>query len=225
MNQTTTIRIAEDFFCDSHCYLLTSSSLGGSNLTPPQISETISSGDREDIKSLLDAGIAIPLLFPGDCALDNSTLFVVDDLTKEQERDWIAKIACKLNIPCGKFVLLCGGAYPEELEYAISLRSPEPNYTIHQVIDLPADEYLVEILAYYPSMTVQLSLEEYDSGLNMKENVELREWYEKNQPGVDGVSYIIRFSPLHGRKLALPKLDDESGWVGIFEFRSTKQSC
>jgi hypothetical protein len=225
MRNTTTTPIAEDFFCDGHYYLLTSSSLGGSGLTPTQVSETVSSGDCEGIKNLLNSGIAIPLFFPGDCALDNNTLFVVGELTQEQERDWIAKIECKLNIPCGKFVILCGGADPEELEHAISLQPTKPHYTIHQVIDLPADEYLVEIFAYYSSMTVQLSLEEYDSGLNMKENVELKAWYEKNQPGVDGIGYIIRFSPLHGRELTLPELDDESGWAGVFEFRSTKQPC
>ncbi len=221
MKNTTTLRIAEDFFCDGFCYLLTSSSLGGSGLTPTQISETISSGDHEGIKRLLDSDIAIPLLFEGDCALDNSTLFVIGDLTEEQERDWIAKIECKLNIPCGKFILLCGGAYPEELEHAISLKPPKPHYTIHQVIDLPADEYLVEIFAYYPSMTVQLSLDEYDSSLNRQENVVLKKQYEKYQPGVEGIGYIIRFSPLHGRELPLPKLDAESGWAGVFKFRNT----
>ncbi|MEY2976551.1 MAG: hypothetical protein RLZZ435_688 [Cyanobacteriota bacterium] len=140
------------------------------------------------------------------------------DLTEWQETDWIAKIECKLNIPCGKFVILCGGGDPDELEDAISLKPSQPNYKISQVIDVPKGEYIVEILAYYSSMTVQLSLDEYDSNFNMQENVELKDWYQKNRPGVQNVGYIIRFSPLN-RQVNLPTLDDETGWVGVFEFR------
>lgn len=212
------IRIAEDFFCDGHYYLLTSSSLGGSNFTAEAVSTIVSSVDSEGIIKILDSGTAIPLFFDGDCALDNNTLFVVGELTKEQENDWIAKIECKLNIPCGKFVILCGGAYPDELRDAISLKPPKTHYRIHQVIDVPKGEYLVEILAYYSSMTVQASLEGYDSRLNRRENAALKEWYEKNRPGIDGVGYIIRLSPLN-KDIGIPQLDDETGWVGIFEFR------
>lgn len=204
-----TVPIAEDFFCDGHYYLLTSSSLGGSAFTPAEISEIVSWGDREGIQTLLRAGVVIPLCFEGDCALDHETLFVVGDLTPEQEENWIAKIETWLNIPCGKFVLLCGGACADEIEDAIALKPPDPHYRISQSIEVPPGSYGVEIFAYYSSMTVQVFLDK-------KETLDL--WYQQHRPGMPGIGYIIRFSPLT-KKNEIPPLEPETGWVGVFNFR------
>lgn len=212
------IPLAEDFFCDGHYYLLTSTSLGGSGLTAEELSNALGQADEPVIKSLLMRGICIPLFFDGDCALDGHTVIVLGDLTEPEEHNWIAKLAWKLAIPCGKLVIHCGGGDANELAYAIAGNSPEPNYRIFQVIDVPPDEYLVQIYAYLPSMTVQLSLEEYDKRGNLKENTALKEWYQRHRPGLADVGYIIQLTPLKAEP-SLPELVPEIGWCGTFKFR------
>lgn len=212
------IPIAKEFFCDGHYYVLTSASLGGSGLTPEAVSHVLGQADEQAIEGLLRQGVCIPLFFDGDCALDGGTVFVLGDLTDQEEHDWIGRLSWKLNIPCGKFIILCGGSDEDELADAISGKPPEPNYQIFQVIDVAPAEYLVEVYAYLSSMTVQLSLEEYDDKGHLQENKALGQWYQANRPGIDGISYIIRLVPLETEP-PLPKLVSEIGWCGEFEFR------
>jgi hypothetical protein len=218
MEPRQSIPIAKDFFCDGHYYVLTSASLGGSNLTPEQISPILASADEQEITELLRQGVCIPLFFNGDCALDGHTIFVLGDLTEQEEQNWIGRLSWKLNIPCGKLILLCGGGDAGELAEAISGNPPQPNYEIFQVIDVPPAAYLVEIYAYLSSMTVQLSLEEYDENWNLKENEVLKQWYEANRSGLPDIGYIIRLSLLNAEP-AFPTLVPEIGWCGVFEFR------
>jgi hypothetical protein len=215
------IPISKDFFCDGHYYVLTSTSLGGSNIKPEELADTLARSDEQEIKNLLRHGVCIPLFFDGDCALDGSTVFVLGNLTEQEEHDWIGRLVWKLTIPCGKFVILCGGGDAEELAYAISGNPPKQHYEIFQVIDVPPAEYLVEIYAYFSSMSVQLSLEEYDENWNLKENETLKQWYQMHRPGIAGIDYMIRLSPLQGEP-ALPRLVPEIGWCGEFEFRQTE---
>ncbi|UBF24878.1 hypothetical protein K9N68_24960 [Kovacikia minuta CCNUW1] len=219
LDSRKTIPISKEFFCDGHYYVLTSESLGGSGLSPEGVSDTLGRADEPEIEGLLRQGVCIPLFFDGDCALDSSTVFVLGNLTAQEEHDWIARLSWKLNIPCGKFVILCGGGDPEEFAHAISGTPPKEHYEIFQVIDVPPDEYLVEIYAYLPSMTVQVSLEEYDEHWNLKENKALEEWYQSNRPGHADVGYIIRLVPLETDP-PFPKLVSDIGWCGEFEFRS-----
>lgn len=212
------IPISEAFFCDGHYYVLTSASLGGSDLEPAELAQALARAETPEIQDLLSRGICIPLVFDGDCALDSNTIFVLGNLTEQEEQDWIGRLTWKLNIPCGKLILLCGGGDAEEFAYAISGNPPKPNYEIFQVIEVPPDNYLVEIYAYFPSMTVQLSLEDYDEHWNLKENEALGQWYRENHPGSDDIGYVIRLVPLEYEP-AFPKLVPEIGWCGEFEFR------
>jgi hypothetical protein len=212
------IPISKPFFCDGHYYVLTSASLGGSDLEPAELAQVLARAEASEIENLLRRGICLPLVFDGDCALDSNTIFVLGDLTEQEERDWIGRLVWKLNIPCGKLILLCGGGDAEELAYAISGNPPKPNYEIFQVIDVPPDNYLVEIYAYFSSMTVQISLEDYDEHWNLKENQALEQWYRKNHPSSDDIGYVIRLVPLE-QEPAFPQLVPEIGWCGEFEFR------
>lgn len=212
------IPISEGFFCDGHYYVLTSASLGNSNLEPEEIADALGYSKAQEIESLLKRGICIPLFFNGDCALDGNTVFVLGDLTEQEETDWIGRLAWKLNIPCGKLVLLCGGGEAEDFAQAISGAPPPENYEFFQVIDVSPGEYLVEIYAYLSSMTVQLSLHEYDESWNLQENVVLHQWYQAHRPGVADIGYIIRLSPLV-KEPPFPQLVPEIGWCGEFEFR------
>lgn len=211
------IPIATEFFCDGFQYLLTSASLGGSGIQPEELAEALIRSDQQAIEDLLKRGICMPLFFNGDCALDNKTLIVLGNLTEQEEQDWIARLAWKLNIPCGKFVLQCG-AEAEDLAYAISGNPPTPSFQFFQVIEVPPGGYLVEVYAYFSSLTVQLSLNEYDENQNLKENETLRQWYQSNRPGWDDIGYIIRLAPLETEP-PFPRLVPGIGWCGEFEFR------
>lgn len=212
------VPIHDEFFCDGHYYLLTSSSLGGSRLTPKDISDAVSSGDEAAITGFLDRGICIPMVFDGDCALDSATNFVFGDLSEAESRDWIGRFAWKLNIPCGKFVLLAGGGDDTELAHAISGRPPQEHYVIFQVIDVPPGEYLVEVLAFFHSMTVQQSVDYTMPDWNFQKNPKLEAWYQENHPGDENVHYIVRMVPLEEAP-PFPKLIPDFGWCGVFEFR------
>lgn len=52
------------------------------------------------------------------------------DLTEPEEHNWIARLAWKLTIPCGKPVIHCRGGDSDELAYAIAGNPPEPNHRI-----------------------------------------------------------------------------------------------
>jgi hypothetical protein len=223
MNQQSTapdirIPISPNFFCDGHGYLITSSSLGGSEIEPAQLSHILINGSSEEMASLLHQGICIPICFDGGCAMDRSTLIVVGDLTKSEQDQWLGKFVWKLNIPCGKLVLLCGGGYAEDLAHAISGKPPKEHYEIFQVFDIPPDEYLVEIYAYKSSLTVY----QYLSSLQENEDEDFDDDDfdddDYDQSGnLKKVSYIIRLIPLD-MEPPFPQLDAE-GWCEEFEFR------
>ena len=208
----TQIPISPDFFCDGAGYVLTSSSLGGSNLTPDQISDIVLNDSADDMTPLLTQGICMPILFDSDCALDRSTLFILGNLTPEQERDWCARLTWKLHIPCGKLILLCS-CTAEDLAHAVSGRSPKEHFEIFQVIDIPPDSYLVEIYAYPSSSTVIMTLddEEYEE---FEKTMPEKEYDEAGNLTL--VNYIIRLSPLTSE----PEMPHHSGsWLDTFTFR------
>ncbi|HEY9888747.1 MAG TPA: hypothetical protein V6D02_10125 [Candidatus Obscuribacterales bacterium] len=206
------IPLDPEFFCDGHYYVLTSMSLGGSDRTPAAIAAVLGAGDEAAITALLQEGICLPLFFDGDCALDGMTQFVIGDLTESEERDWMGKLTAQLNIPCGKLVVLCGGGDPDEFAVAISGASPDPDYVIFQVIDVPPGAYCVEIYAYLASLTVQLSL------ADGQDNAPWPAATAAHHPEPEEVGYIIRLSPW-STALPLPALVPEIGWCGQFEWR------
>ncbi|HEY9695734.1 MAG TPA: hypothetical protein V6D10_00465 [Trichocoleus sp.] len=215
------IPLSTAFFCDGHYYVLTSASLGGSGLQPEEISDALSQSDEQQIEALLRRGVCIPLFFDGDCALDNNTVVVLGDLTEQEKQDWIGHLSWKLNIPCGQFIILCGGGDGEDFAYAISGNPPDPHYQFFQAIEVPPGEYLVQVYAYFSSMSVQLLLEEYDEKGDLQENEELRQWYQTNRPGCADIGYIIQLVPLETEP-PFPKLVPEIGWCGEFEFRQSE---
>lgn len=222
------IRLREKFFCDGAYYVFTSSSLGGSGLTAEDVASDLGAGDEAKTSKLLKGGVCIPVFFPGDCAFDNA-IVVIGDLTEQEENEWIGRITAKLDIPCGKLVVLCGGGEEDFMEAALSGEGFNGYKDYFQIIDVEPGKYLVEILAYVSSMTVDFYFEEGEP---------LDEWFHQTRPGADLpkwlqsfksagfigelsdelVSYILRLSPLLTEP-PLPELVDEIGWCGEFEFR------
>jgi hypothetical protein len=217
-----------EYFCDGSYYVLTSTSLGGSGLKPQDVALTLRGGGGPEFENLLQQGVCLPLSFPGDCALDGA-IFILGDLTEQEANEWIGRISWKLNIPCGKLVILCGGGDPGEFEHAVSGEPPEEHYQIFQVIEVPPGEYLVEVYAYVSSMTVDFYFEENEPPeawfQHTRPDMELPLWLQHfREEGMMGdldhelVSYLIRLAPLQTEP-QLPKQAAEMGWFEEFEFR------
>lgn len=214
MNATTMrMPINPEFFCDGKFYVLTSFSLGGSSFTTSEIAEILGDGIESSIKELLQQGVCLPLYFEPDCELDRVTQFVIGDMTEEENNQWIGRIIGKLNIPCGKFVLLCGGGDQEAFAYAISGKPPAEHFEYFQVIDVPPGEYQVEIYAYLSSFIAQDYLE------NQKTSVQ--QWFQEHFFESEDLGYIIHLTPLVSIP-PLPRQIEEIGWCGEFEFRQPK---
>ncbi|AIE76237.1 hypothetical protein [Synechocystis sp. PCC 6714] len=220
--------LPRDFFCDGASYVLTSSSFGGSSLTPDTLSQLLRNADGEAISQLLSKGICLPLFFPGDCAFDGA-VFIVGDLTTLEEQEWIGRIQSKLTIPCGKLLFVCGGGSPEDFEGAISGNGINGYTDYFHILEIPPGDYLVEVLAYVSSMSVDFYFEENES---------LTEWFYQTRPGEtlpqwletfkstgyigelsdELLTYIVHLTPLVDEP-SLPTLISEIGWCGEFEFR------
>ncbi len=216
------------FFCDGASYVITSSSFGGSSLTPQILPELLQNGDEKVINQLLGEGICLPLFFPGDCALDGA-IFILGDLTLIEEQEWIGRIQSKLKIPCGKLLVVCGGGSPEDFEGAIAGNGINGYTDYFCVLDVPKGDYLVEVLAYVSSMSVDFYFEE---------NEPLTEWFYRTRPGEilpqwletfqskgyigelsdQLLTYIVHLTPLIDEP-SLPTLISEIGWCGEFKFR------
>ena len=99
------IPIRDAFFCDGAWYVLSSSSLGGSDLTDAGIGAMFQSEDSGVFTKLLANGVCLPLHFPGDCALDPAVI-IEGDLDEEEERGWIGRLRSKIEIPRGEFMIM-----------------------------------------------------------------------------------------------------------------------
>ena len=199
----------ESFFCDGAYYVLTSHSLGGSDMDSHAVAEILGSPTTKTMNELLSKGVCLPVAFEGDCAMDGATLFVVGDLDERYEKAWIGRLTGKLAIPCGKFVLVCGGGDGDGLARAVSGEPADEDYCIYQTMEVPPGDYRVDVLAYLDSETVLFMDDDLDDEALQKKY--------KHLPKVEE-SYVVHLTPLEG-DLPLPALIDEDGWPGVFEFR------
>jgi hypothetical protein len=206
------VPIDKEFFCDGHYYVLTSSSLGGSGLSAEEVADVLGEGAPDRMNDLLQRGVCLPLFYDGDCAMDGDTVFIVGALDSEHERAWIGRLRSRLEIPCGRLVLLAGGGDPDGLARALSGKPPDPDYVVHQTIEVPPGTYDVDIMAYANSMTVAVHEEDLDEQ-------EIAERYA-HLPQVRE-SYVVHLRPASG-EVRMPVLVSHVGWPGVFEFREPR---
>lgn len=220
------VPLSSEFFCDGPYYVVTSSSLGGGEVTAERVSRALGDGDREEIREFLESGVCLPLAFPGDCAFDDA-IVVIGELSESEEDEWIGRISSRLSVPCGQLVVLCGGGDAYELEEALS-RGGESE--LHTTIEVPPGDYRVDVYAYVSSMTVDFLLEEGEPPSAWFERTRpqirkpkwVRMWDEQGMAGQLGdelVSYILRLSPIGSALPDTPALDEDLGWAGVFEAR------
>jgi hypothetical protein len=227
--------IDQRFFNDGAWYVLSSTSLGNSGLTPEEM-VNILQGGLEGVRQLLVDGICLPLFFPGDCALDQVAI-VLGDLTAEQESEWLGRIQSKLHIPCGEFLVLGGGGSEEDWETAIHHPAPsDPNlFCNFQKFKIPPGDYLVEVYAFLGSMNFNFQLDEigsenWEQWFHLQDVTTPPQWFQSllkndyiDSQALDLQEYLIRLSPLQEQP-PLPILDEELSWCGHYQFRQP-QHC
>lgn len=218
MSERKNQRLNNDFFCDGAYYVITSSSLGGSKLTTEEIADDLLQSS-EGVTKLLKEGIAFPLSFAGDCALDNCTTIVMGELSEEEEKNWVGKITSKLKVPCGKVIILAGGGDSEYFYKAISGEKPHKDYIFYDQVNMPEGDYLVELYCYINSMSFQVDFDpDTHSKSERKAIIAKSKYYEDNFKTIDeDTQYIIIFSKLL-EEPAIPELS-EDGWCGVFQYR------
>jgi len=221
------------FFNDGAWYVLSSTSLGNSGLNPEQLVNTLQ-GDPSGVEQLMADGICLPLLFPGDCALDQVAI-VLGDLTAEQESEWLGRIQSHLHIPCGEFLVMGGGGCEEDWEAALENPAPpDPDLLFNfQKFKVPPGDYLVEVYAFLGSMNFNFKLDEigrenWQSWFHLQDTSEPPEWFKSllkndyiDSEAFDLQDYLIRLSPLQETP-PLPVLED-CPWCGYYEFRQPPQ--
>ncbi|MEZ0375013.1 MAG: hypothetical protein ACAI44_38355 [Candidatus Sericytochromatia bacterium] len=225
------VPVPESFFCDGPYDLITTTSLGGSDLNPAQLVNCLQSDDPAQIRELLGRGIALPLFFPGDCALDRA-MFVVGELTEQESTEWIGRISARLEVPYGKVVLIAGGGDLAGVTAALSEQEPGGSGELCFQLEVPPGSYVIEILAYIGSMNVDFYFEDHPLPQNWFElsGDERPFWIEHFQhkgmlgdlDGTELVGYLIHLDPLVEAP-PLPALVPEIGWCGEFEFREPKK--
>lgn len=240
MNGTASRRVMplrEGFFNDGHWYVLTSTSLGGSGMSAAEISEQLQEADPPVIEDLLRRGVCLPLFFDGDCALDSAHV-VLGDLTPQEDAEWIGRIRSKLEVPCGEFLVL-GGGIEEDFEVALEhFDAPDPHFVNFCKFRVPPATYLVEVLAFVGSMTVNVAWDGMGIHQGQKQTKEsLTDWWRGTRPGqpypawlesylksgmveydLGLVDYLIRLAPWT-EDVPTPALEPETHWPGVFEFR------
>ena len=153
------------FAFDGGTYTLTSRSLGGSH-TPEEVAAIIDGKDVAAAQRLVDGGAVLPLAFEGDCMLDDA-VFVVGELSEEERQQWVGRIRTRLNVPCGKLVLMGGGMTAEDYDPAWS--------SGYAVVEVEPGEYDVELLFYPGSYRAMEFLGE--------DAEELGRWFRETRPG------------------------------------------
>jgi hypothetical protein len=228
--------LRKGFFNDGPFYVLTSTSLGGSELSADDFVEKLTACDRETTERLLHDGVCLPLFFEGDCALDHSQV-VIGNLTAQEEAEWIGRIRGKLNIPCGEFLLQ--GAFDEIEDALESFEAPDPHYINFCKFRVEPGTYLVEVYAFVGSMSVNMAWDGNETGES------LSAWWRDTRPGeapppwlesyvkedyANGqelglIDYVIRLSPW-GDDVPLPEISEVANdfqWCGAFEMRKPEK--
>ncbi len=156
----------EGFYFDGGTYTLTSRSLGGTGHTPETVASVIDGKDLAAAQRLVHAGVALPLAFEGDCMLDGA-VFVVGELSEEEQQHWVGRIRARLRVPCGKLVLMGGGITPENYD-------PDDSEA-YAVVDVEPGEYDVQLLFYPGSYRAMEHLGEDADALTR--------WLHETRPG------------------------------------------
>jgi len=122
-------------------------SLGG--LSAAELAEVWMGQVEASVHELVQRGAMMPMsLYQDDGYV---VRFVLGDLTAQEASDWTARVAWKLDVPCGE-VLVSGTLSPdfEEEFSAIELAEPNGSYGVGAYVEVPPGKYKVEVFSYPP---------------------------------------------------------------------------
>lgn len=209
------------FYCDGHYTVLSSASRGGKAISDADLAEALSGTSSA---GLIESGVVMPLVFEGDCALGD-VVVVVGELGEREAAEWVARLSSRLQIPCGKLLVLAGGGDPYDWENAASTEPDDDS--VFAWVAVPPGEYLVELYAFASSMTAAHHFQPEA----------FREWFARTRPGMapndyvqalcEGngydlndsyLDYLIRLKPWSESDVA-QLTSPEDGWLSKFFFR------
>ncbi|WYD81527.1 MAG: hypothetical protein V8K32_03895 [Candidatus Electrothrix gigas] len=221
--QRTVLPIHNDFFNDGHWHVLSSTSLGGSGLSAAEMDSRLWSQNPKGMNDLLQRGICLPLYIDCDCALDN-VVFVLGDLTEQEEAEWLGRIQIRLEIPCGEFMLV-GGGLEEDFDVALQHFEP-PNCEPFYKIKLKPGSYLVEVYAFLSSCPVNNAFREW-LNTDPRDQPQWLSFFQEDgyveNEDIELLEHIIRLVPTDADTPIPQVRDDMNCWVGDFIMRKPLQ--
>jgi hypothetical protein len=221
--QRTVLPIHNGFFNDGHWHVLSSTSLGGSGLSAAEMDSRLWSQNPKGMNDLLQRGICLPLYIDCDCALDN-VVFVLGDLTEQEEAEWLGRIQKRLEIPCGEFMLV-GGGLEEDFDVALQHFEP-PNCEPFYKIKLKPGSYLVEVYAFLGSCPVNKAFREW-LNTDPRDQPQWLSFFQEDgyveNEDIELLEHIIRLVPTDADTPIPQVRDDMNCWVGDFIMRKPLQ--
>lgn len=189
-------------------------------------------------KKVVQAGLVLPVELVQDDPVVVRVI-VDEDLTDDEEAEWVGRLEAKLDLPDGKLAL-CGGT--ELLEEG--LESAE-DYL--QVLDVPAGTYGATLLAQLPGLNGEhlfgraagkrkkaealgayfrrtrgkkkfpAWLQAWCVAYPEKDPGHEREWKERARPedGREVLDFVLHLKPLRPRQKAEAPKVGKDGWVGL----------
>jgi hypothetical protein len=130
---------------------------------------------RENDAQFVEAHEVVLLSLVGDDSFV-ARVVVGEELTAQEQNDWIARICWPLKVPCGKLVV-SGGYDPDVLAEIL-------NGDSSTVVDVPPGEYVAEVLTYLNTMNGRVHREQWgDAG-------KVGSWFRAEHPGKPFSSWV-----------------------------------
>jgi len=122
-------------------------SLGG--LTAAELARVWMGETEDTVRGLVQRGTMMPMSLYQDDGY--SVRFILGDLSQQEESEWTARAAWKLNIPCGQ-VLVSGILTPDFDKEFAAIVPAEANgsYWAGAYVEVPPGQYRVEVYSYPP---------------------------------------------------------------------------
>jgi hypothetical protein len=140
---------------------------GGYSILSSAVLARVIEDQRENDRQFVDGHEVILQSLVGD---DSFVARVVVDepLTEQEQEEWISRVRCPLQVPCGK-LLISGGFDPDVLADQAQDEA--------EFVHVPAGQYVVEVLTYLHTMNGRVLRDRWEKGAL------LGAWFRRDHPG------------------------------------------
>jgi hypothetical protein len=153
-----------------HDVYIENDSSGFSVIPSSAVADIILDGRDDDRRFALEQR-ALLLILNGDDSFA-ARLVANENLSAEEDAEWVACARWRLDVPCGR-ILLCGGFDPRVLEDWAEGRDHFPG-CVH-AIDVPAGHYNVDLYTHRPTASGRVIEESWPLPLGA--------WFRRDYPG------------------------------------------